>query len=223
MPDTAKTMLVCARRCSSTAVRNLGTKRCTGIVNARRPLCPFPTLGTCLKDERTRPHPGPLSTTRKRLSRERQKVFLLPVHVGYIYGQNLDDLVLTSLARIPLDPKTKPAPPRFASDVQPSALFVELEDAAASAAAQATATGTGTGTGTGRYPSLGGDERPRSAYCAKGGFWFSLDTRHVEDAPGLAVIKRHPGGLEPAKRRPLQSQLQVCITCASTLGVGVGR
>lgn len=84
---------------------------------------------------------------------------------------------------------------------------MELEDAATSAAAQATAAGAGSGTGTGRHSSLGGDERPRSA--AAGGFWFGLDTRHVEDAPGLAVIKRHPGGLEPAKRRPLQSQLQV--------------
>ncbi|CAN0536751.1 unnamed protein product, partial [Ectocarpus sp. 12 AP-2014] len=39
--------------------------------------------------------------------------------------------------------------------------------------------------------------------------WFGLDTRHVEDAPGLAVIKRHPGGLEPKTRRPLQAQLQL--------------
>lgn len=42
-----------------------------------------------------------------------------------------------------------------------------------------------------------------------GGFWIGLDTRHVEDAPGLAVIKRQPGGLEPAMRRPLRTQLQV--------------
>ncbi|CAM9412731.1 unnamed protein product, partial [Ectocarpus sp. 12 AP-2014] len=39
--------------------------------------------------------------------------------------------------------------------------------------------------------------------------WFGLDSRHVEDAPGLAVIKRHPGGLEPTTRRPLQAQLQL--------------
>lgn len=98
--------------------------------------------------------------------------------------------------------QTNRRPQRFASDVQPSALFVELEDAATSAAAEASAAGAG------RHPSpAAGDERPRSA--AVGGFWFGLDTRHVEDAPGLAVIKRHPGGLEPAKRRPLQSQLQV--------------
>lgn len=89
--------------------------------------------------------------------------------------------------------------PRFASDVQPSSLFIELEDAAASVAA---AVGTGS-------PGLsgGGDERARSATV--GGFWLGLDTRHVEDAPGLAVIKRHPGGLEPSKRRPLRAQLQV--------------
>ena len=101
--------------------------------------------------------------------------------------------------------KTIRRPKRFASDVQPSALFVELEDAATSAAAEATAAGAGSGTT--HHSSAGGDERPRSA--AAGGFWFGLDTRHVEDAPGLAVIKRHPGGLEPTKRRPLQSQLQV--------------
>ncbi len=98
---------------------------------------------------------------------------------------------------------TPPPPRSFASDVQPSALFVELEDPAASAAAAAAAAD-----GAGRRSGgPAGDERPRSA--AVGGFWFGLDTRHVEDAPGLAVIKRHPGGLEPSKRRPLQSQLQV--------------
>lgn len=92
---------------------------------------------------------------------------------------------------------------RFSTDVQPSALFVELEDAAASAAAAAVAA-EGVG---GRGPTAGGDDRPRIALV--GGFCFGLDTRHVEDAPGVAVIKRHPGGLEPTKRRPLQSQLQV--------------
>lgn len=102
---------------------------------------------------------------------------------------------------------------RFASNVQPSALFVELEDAAASAAAAAAAAAGGGGVsgaegGGGRGTvGGGGDERARSA--AVGGFWFGLDTRHVEDAPGLAVIKRHPGGLEPTTSRPLQAQLQV--------------
>lgn len=97
---------------------------------------------------------------------------------------------------------------RFSTDVQPSALFVELEDAAASAAAAAVAA---EGAGGGRGPTLvvGGDDRPRIALA--GGFCFGLDTRHVEDAPGVAVIKRHPGGLEPTKRRPLQSQLQVIL------------
>lgn len=55
--------------------------------------------------------------------------------------------------------------------------------------------------------SLGGDERARST--AVEGFWLGLDSRHVEDAPGLAVIKRHPGGLEPSTRRSLRAQLQV--------------
>lgn len=97
---------------------------------------------------------------------------------------------------------------RFASNVQPSALFVELEDAAAAAAAAAAAGVSGAEGGGGRGTvGGGGDERTRSA--AVGGFWFGLDTRHVEDAPGLAVIKRHPGGLEPTTRRPLQAQLQV--------------
>lgn len=89
---------------------------------------------------------------------------------------------------------------RFASDVHPSALFIELEDAATSAAAAIA--------GSDSRPSIRpGDERPRSA--AVGGFWFGLDTRHVEDAPGVAVIKRQPGGLEPSRRRPLRAQLQV--------------
>lgn len=93
---------------------------------------------------------------------------------------------------------------RFASDVQPSSLFVELEDAATSAAAAAAATATPANPGLG---AGGGDERTRSVVV--GGFWLGLDTRHVEDVPGLAVIKRHPGGLEPSARRPLRAQLQV--------------
>lgn len=92
-----------------------------------------------------------------------------------------------------------PSAPRFASDVQPSSLFIELEDAAASVAAAVGTTSSGL--------SGGSDERARSATVD--GFWLGLDTRHVEDAPGLAVIKRHPGGLEPSKRRPLRAQLQV--------------
>lgn len=91
---------------------------------------------------------------------------------------------------------------RFASDVQPSALFVELEDAAAAAGAVARTAG-----GEGKRSSPGGDERTRST--AVGGFWLGLDTRYVEDAPGLAVIKTQPGSLEPSKRRPLNAQLQV--------------
>lgn len=92
--------------------------------------------------------------------------------------------------------------PRFASDVQPSALFVELEDAAAAAGAVARPA-----SGEGKRSSPGGDERTRST--AVGGFWLGLDTRYVEDAPGLAVIKTQPGSLEPSKRRPLHAQLQV--------------
>lgn len=86
-------------------------------------------------------------------------------------------------------------------DVHPSSLFIELEDAAASVATAVLVAGAG-----GRM-SLSGDERPRST--SVGGFWFGLDTRHMEDAPGVAVIKRHPGALEPSSRRPLRAQLQV--------------
>lgn len=94
--------------------------------------------------------------------------------------------------------------PRFASDVQPSALFVELEDAAAAAGAIARTTGA-----EGERSTSGGDERTRTT--AVGGFWLGLDARYVEDAPGLAVIKMHPGSLEPSKRRPLHAQLQVLV------------
>lgn len=90
---------------------------------------------------------------------------------------------------------------RFGSDVQPSALFIEVEDATTSAAKAALAEST-----SGRMNS-GGDERARSTTV--GGFWFGLDTRHAEDAPGVAVIKRQPGGLEPSNRRSLGGQLQV--------------
>lgn len=134
------------------------------------------------------------------------------IDYGVIFSQPLPPLA-RSLFPIPI--RTKPKrknnkkirpvlhdTARFSTNVQPSALFVELEDAATSAAVAAAAVEAG-----GRGPTVGGDDRPRSAVV--GGFCFGLDTRHVEDAPGVAVIKRHPGGLEPTKRRPLQSQLQV--------------
>lgn len=126
----------------------------------------------------------------------RKKYKQYNLHILFARYKTLQQLLPRLLPLLPITIIYK----RFASDVQPSALFIELEDAATAAAVAVAG-------GDARPSSPGGDERYRSV--AVGGFWFGLDTRHGEDAPGLAVIKRYPGGLEPSKRRPLRAQLQV--------------
>ncbi|CAM9128550.1 unnamed protein product [Discosporangium mesarthrocarpum] len=107
---------------------------------------------------------------------------------------------------------------RFSSDAHSSALFVELHDSTTLAALEAsgarpTSLGSSADTGgdVGTHGEEGRDGRvgeDSSRSVVVGGFVLGLDARHMEDVPGVVIIKRTPGGLEPKGQRPLQAQLQ---------------